>query len=376
MKYKLTTINGEAYLEEYAFVGLVIHDGQDSFQPTGKKFPYIGSHLPEGTELDESDVEIVWQVLLSSSSDKYMTVAEAQAKRYAGFMPRQAATLKEKAFTLPSINETYDRLGIDYSSVYKDDVKEKAVQFKEGDRVYWVNQPEIAGVIFRISDKAIHVRYDNDFYQKFHFNPTHHTQIKLSGLALVKEKVVDPNAHIKPEYISKELYSDGKWKVQSAEEIASKIFYSPATNGQSENSIKEGARMIEAYAIASKKASLKTDYPCTQCGSKTAIDPDDICESCEDKKILNEAKKAERFHYNIENPKPLTKDQVADNQPNYETMKKILAKSNVAVEGKETEQYDLWDTVLNFYNSGDPLEETHASMINKIMQGYTITKNK
>jgi hypothetical protein len=38
------------------------------------------------------------------------------------------------------------------------------------------------GTVTRVSDKAVHVRYDNDFFEKFHFEPTHHMQTSITAL--------------------------------------------------------------------------------------------------------------------------------------------------------------------------------------------------
>jgi hypothetical protein len=57
-------------------------------------------------------------------------------------------------------------------------IKEK-IDFKEEERVHKNSK---VGTIIRISDKAVHVRYDDDFYEKFHFNPTHHAQSSIKEL--------------------------------------------------------------------------------------------------------------------------------------------------------------------------------------------------
>lgn len=51
--------------------------------------------------------------------------------------------------------------------------------FKKGDRVSY---EEYQGVVWKVTDKAVHVRYDNELFQKFHFNPTHHMQTPIAKL--------------------------------------------------------------------------------------------------------------------------------------------------------------------------------------------------
>lgn len=72
----------------------------------------------------------------------------------------------------------------------KKDTKEKQTEqcaipnvmgsaFSVNDRVHKQNK---LGTVTRISDKAVHVRYDDDFYEKFHFQPTHHMQTSITAL--------------------------------------------------------------------------------------------------------------------------------------------------------------------------------------------------
>ena len=38
------------------------------------------------------------------------------------------------------------------------------------------------GTVIRVSGKAVHVRYDDDYFEKFHFQPTHHMQTSITAL--------------------------------------------------------------------------------------------------------------------------------------------------------------------------------------------------
>ena len=49
--------------------------------------------------------------------------------------------------------------------------------FKINDRVYYGKH---IGVVFKITDKAVHVRYNDGNFQKFHSHPTHHMQTPLT----------------------------------------------------------------------------------------------------------------------------------------------------------------------------------------------------
>lgn len=154
--------------------------------------------------------------------------------------------------------------------------------------------------------------------------------------------------------------------------------------------------------VARKKAATKTDYPCTQCGSKTAIDPNGICEDCEDKQILAEAKRnaedcgnpncinkdcdtcfeiaerksyigvltgedAERFHYNMNNPTPVSEEEKERIKANYDKMVAIAA------EGKETEQSELWNELLaDVYQVID--FKLYPERLSFFKSKYTITK--
>jgi len=51
--------------------------------------------------------------------------------------------------------------------------------FYENDRVHKDGKK---GLVTRVSDKAVHVRYDDDFFEKLHFNPTHHMQTSITTL--------------------------------------------------------------------------------------------------------------------------------------------------------------------------------------------------
>ena len=51
--------------------------------------------------------------------------------------------------------------------------------FSENDRVHKNGK---IGTVTRVSDKAVHVRYDDDYFEKFHFQPTHHMQTSITAL--------------------------------------------------------------------------------------------------------------------------------------------------------------------------------------------------
>lgn len=51
--------------------------------------------------------------------------------------------------------------------------------FSEKDRVHKNGK---VGTVTRVSDKAVHVRYDDDYFEKFHFQPTHHMQTSITAL--------------------------------------------------------------------------------------------------------------------------------------------------------------------------------------------------
>ena len=51
--------------------------------------------------------------------------------------------------------------------------------FSENDRVHKNGK---IGKVTRVSDKAVHVRYDDDYFEKFHFQPTHHMQTSITAL--------------------------------------------------------------------------------------------------------------------------------------------------------------------------------------------------
>lgn len=58
------------------------------------------------------------------------------------------------------------------------------VPFIVGDRVvsYSKYSEGKSGVVWKVTDKAVHVRFDDNFFQKFHFNSKHHLQTKLECL--------------------------------------------------------------------------------------------------------------------------------------------------------------------------------------------------
>lgn len=51
--------------------------------------------------------------------------------------------------------------------------------FSEKDRVHKNGK---IGTVTRVSDKAVHVRYDDGYFEKFHFQPTHHMQTSITAL--------------------------------------------------------------------------------------------------------------------------------------------------------------------------------------------------
>ena len=62
-------------------------------------------------------------------------------------------------------------------SLHRHDVMGSA--FSENDKVHRDGK---TGVVTRVSDKAVHVRYDDGYFQKFHFQPTHHMQTSITAL--------------------------------------------------------------------------------------------------------------------------------------------------------------------------------------------------
>lgn len=46
------------------------------------------------------------------------------------------------------------------------------------------------GNVIKISEQAVHVKYKDGFFEKFHFNPTHHKQTSISEL---KKNEIDHN---------------------------------------------------------------------------------------------------------------------------------------------------------------------------------------
>jgi hypothetical protein len=58
-------------------------------------------------------------------------------------------------------------------------------EFKKGDRV---TNGERNGVVWKVSDIGVHVRYDDGLFQVFHFNPYHHSQTSISKLSPTSAK--------------------------------------------------------------------------------------------------------------------------------------------------------------------------------------------
>jgi hypothetical protein len=58
------------------------------------------------------------------------------------------------------------------------------VPFAVGDRVISSSKYSDgkSGVVWKVTDKAVHVRFDDNFFQKFHLNSKHHLQTKLECL--------------------------------------------------------------------------------------------------------------------------------------------------------------------------------------------------
>lgn len=56
--------------------------------------------------------------------------------------------------------------------------------FSVGDRVVSSSKCSDgkSGVVWKVTDKAVHVRFDDNFFQKFYFNSKHHLQTKLECL--------------------------------------------------------------------------------------------------------------------------------------------------------------------------------------------------
>ena len=51
--------------------------------------------------------------------------------------------------------------------------------FSENDTVHKDGKK---GTVKRISDKAVHVRYDDGYFERFHFQPRHHMQTSITAL--------------------------------------------------------------------------------------------------------------------------------------------------------------------------------------------------
>jgi predicted ester cyclase len=56
--------------------------------------------------------------------------------------------------------------------------------FNVGDRVVSKSKysKDKHGTIWKITNEAVHVRFDDEYFEKFHFNPTHHTQTNIDLL--------------------------------------------------------------------------------------------------------------------------------------------------------------------------------------------------
>jgi hypothetical protein len=48
------------------------------------------------------------------------------------------------------------------------------------------------GEVWKITDEAIHVRFENGMFQKFHFKPYHHKQSSISELKLINPNPIQP----------------------------------------------------------------------------------------------------------------------------------------------------------------------------------------
>lgn len=64
-------------------------------------------------------------------------------------------------------------------------------EFKKGDSVLSLSKysNEYKGVVWKVSDKAVHVLFDTGQFQKFHFNPTHHMQSSIKLLTNLKSNL-------------------------------------------------------------------------------------------------------------------------------------------------------------------------------------------
>lgn len=52
-----------------------------------------------------------------------------------------------------------------------------------------VSKGDKIGKVIKISEQAVHVKYEDGFFEKFHFKPTHHKQTPISELKKVNEKM-------------------------------------------------------------------------------------------------------------------------------------------------------------------------------------------
>lgn len=128
MTYKATTINGEPKLElvnphhETGNKDCIEWHCWNNFKKDNPPFPYIGPALPDGTILDESEVEIGWQCQVLTKNGlykwvpipKHMEESALQDANRKRTPTRQVATLKAKE---PEGCENCDGSG--WNGIYK-----------------------------------------------------------------------------------------------------------------------------------------------------------------------------------------------------------------------------------------------------------------
>lgn len=178
--YKAITINGEPKLEPVNPAECTKDNIQclprelcecSQFTNTNPPIDYIGPAIPDGTILDESEVEIkdevynpydfIWEKITHPDTVEGLQKLGASTRRVA----TRKAKEPKKNIDLPSINESYDKLGIDYSMEYSRTVeaekerplaelKEKQQNLKAqietleaelrtvNNKIYWIENPQ------------------------------------------------------------------------------------------------------------------------------------------------------------------------------------------------------------------------------------------
>ena len=77
-----------------------------------------------------------------------------------------------------------EKHSINHSAANDGNMLLNEVHFDVGDRVISSSKYSDgkSGIVWKVTDKAVHVRFDDNFFQKFHFNSKHHLQTKLKCL--------------------------------------------------------------------------------------------------------------------------------------------------------------------------------------------------